>query len=110
MTKICVPCIVAVILAACGSDSEPPSTLGQACTGMAERWCDRARECDPSLAPTQTACVNTLVRACCSDKRICGDAVREVSEDQWNDCLDDFDELACSDIKAGNAPSSCLAL
>lgn len=101
--------LFAIFLTNCGGTSAPEN-LGQACTDLGEEWCIRARECFPNDAPSQTACVNYFYDVCCADDGTCSQpASREISDSEWNDCLDGFPDLSCQEIEDGNAPVACLA-
>lgn len=97
------------LIGGCGS-AEAPETVGQACSDVGEEWCMRARECFPAGAPSQTSCVNDFVQGCCGDDGTCGATANEnISDDEWTDCLDGFQDLSCSEIENGDVPVACLA-
>ncbi len=99
------------LLASCGGGgANPPKTVGEACGDIGDSWCERARECFPSGAPSQTACANDFVKGCCQDKGTCANPARAIGGEEWNQCLDGFGDLTCPEVKAGDLPTPCLSL
>jgi hypothetical protein len=105
------------MVAACGSDgggdddddADPPNSLNDVCVVEGGAICERAIECFPEDAPTQAACVNDFVAACCGDDGNCGTAVANISRDEWNACLDAYPDFPCSELEDSNLPPECLS-
>ena len=109
MYKLTVLGVALLALAACGG-AGAPEDLGQACADVGEEWCARARACFPEGAPSQTSCVNDFVQGCCIDDGTCGNPpTRDISDSEWDDCLDGFQDLSCQEIENGDVPVACLA-
>lgn len=108
--RVTLPYMV-VLAVACGGDDRPlPEDVGQVCTDFGDVACDRAGECG-LLTGTVQACVNDFYALCCANDGECNNPVAaDVSEAEYNDCLDDYGTLACNDVEQGNLPSSCLRL
>ena len=100
-------------ITACGDDddsSASPETLGDVCFDTASVWCDRALACLPDGDTTETACVNDFVAACCLEDGACRNQARQISEAEWQACLQGYDDLACDSIVAGDLPLACLEI
>lgn len=103
--------IACLALGGCGDEgTAPPDTVGEFCAEVGDAWCEQARACFPSDAPSQTTCVNGFVRGCCGDDGVCGDEARGIDRGDYNDCLDGFADLSCVEVDEGVVPTACLGL
>lgn len=97
----------AALAAACGGGGDAPDDVGDACADIGEAWCSRATACE--VVADELGCVNDFMRACCIDSGACGEPA-DVGADEWNECLDDVDDMTCPVVASGDLPVSCLRL
>jgi hypothetical protein len=100
---------LAVCLLGCGGGGGgAPDTLGEACNDVGSAFCERAIDCFPEGAPSQSECVSDFRAGCCGDDGTCGDAARDdITDDQWDACIDGFGNLTCPEVQEGTIPSEC---
>jgi len=89
------------------NSTEPPKIMRQVCVDIGGSFCQRARECFPDGAPSQSECVGMFVKTCCENTETCGQEVREIDAEDWEKCLDAILRLSCEDINKGEIPREC---
>jgi hypothetical protein len=91
-----------------GGGGGAPDTLGEACNDIGGALCDRAIDCFPEGAPSQSECVADFRNSCCADDGTCGNKARDdISDDQWDACIDGFHNLTCQQVQDGEIPGAC---
>jgi hypothetical protein len=99
-----------LLVLGCGGGEEPPPLVindwTDLCGAVAEPWCERLVDCDPSR--DQTICENDIIAHCCSDG-LC-DTIPQSSEAEIQACLDDVQTAECSAFEEGYFPGSCVTL
>jgi hypothetical protein len=102
MNKRPVFVVLAVFLAACGTD-ESVMTRHQVCERLATAACDRIAACEPLVAPT--GCTAREMTRCCPDG-ICAEPVI-ATEERVAVCEAAITSMSCSQLTDGDLPPSC---
>lgn len=89
-----------MFLVGCGSSSETQVTTNEVTYETQSAMCTRFSACNPNLAPTPTACINTITYPTADEPSKCTDA-------QLDQCLADIQNEGCDDVTIAVFPSSC---
>jgi hypothetical protein len=94
-------------LGACGGGGVP-ETNGEACLDFGSAVCGRLGECNDEV--DVGACETQFYGGCCANANTCDDEIDPEdapSDDEYDTCLGDIDDLACPQIENGELPASC---
>jgi hypothetical protein len=95
-----------LLVPACGSD-EITQTYGDFMEEMAVPLCERMATCGFFPGDQVDDCVDGFVTGICEGN--CSERLT-VSTQEWNDCLNAYEDHSCSSLDAFIYPSECLTI